>query len=83
MIEQDFKYYLDHQNELVEKYNGKYIVLVDNRVVGAYNDRTEAYYDSVAKYAPGTFMIQLCTPGENAYTVRHFNRVSPVPAASL
>ena len=32
-----FKYYLDHQEELVKDYNGKYLVITDFKVAGAYN----------------------------------------------
>jgi len=78
MLEKEFNYYLNHQDELVPVYNGKFIVIVGETVVGAYADRNDAYYSALEKYAPGTFMIQLCTPGDSAYTVRYYNRVSPV-----
>ena len=78
MLEKNFKYYLDNQNKLLPLYNGKFIVIVDSKVVGAYNNREDAYYSSLEKYAPGTFLIQLFTPGDSAYTVRYYNRVSPV-----
>ena len=80
-IEKDFRYYLSHQNELVKQYNGKYIVMVNNKVVGAYDDKADAYYRSLEKYEPGTFLIQLCTPGEEAYTVRYYNNITPVSMA--
>ncbi len=73
-IEKEFKYYLSHQNELVEKYNGKYLVLINNSVVGAYNDFADALYSSLEKYQPGTFMVQLCTLGNEAYTARYYNQ---------
>lgn len=82
-VEQNFRYYLDHQNEFVKRYNGKYIVMMDNKVVDSYDDFQNAVYSSLEKYEPGTFMIQLCTPGKEAYTVRYNNRVTPVTAASV
>jgi hypothetical protein len=82
-LEKDFKYYLNHQDELVQKYNGKYIVLNDTHVVGAYDDYADAFYSSLEKYKPGTFMVQLCTPGDSAYTARYYNRVTPVQAACV
>jgi len=81
MLQNEFQYYLDHQNELVPKYNGKYVVVVGNQVVGAYESRTDAYYDSLEKYEEGTFLIQLCTPGDSAYTVHFYSPVSPFAAA--
>lgn len=82
MLEKDFNYYLEHQEKLLQLYNGKYIVIVNSHVVGAYDSREDAYYSSLEKYEPGTFMIQLCTPGDSAYTIRYYNRVSPVTISS-
>lgn len=81
MLDKEFKYYLGHQEELITLYDGKYIVIMGNQVVGAYDNREDAYYSSMEKYEPGTFMIQLRTPGDGAYTVRYYNRVSPVITA--
>ena len=83
MLDKEFKYYLDHQEELIPLYDGKYIVIIGNEVVGAYDNREDAYYAAMEKYEPGTFMIQLCTPGDDAYTVRYYNRVSPVITAAV
>ena len=41
MIEDLFKYYLEHQDELVSKYNGKYLIITSDGVVGAYDSLTE------------------------------------------
>lgn len=57
MLDKEFKYHLDHQEELIPLYDGKYIVIMGNQVVGAYDNR------------------------EDAYTVRYYNRVSPVITA--
>jgi hypothetical protein len=75
MLQELFKYYLANQEDLVKKYNGKYIVIKNNEVVGAYNTDSEAYFNSISKYKPGSFMIQKCTPGEEAYTQRFSSRV--------
>lgn len=82
-IEKDFRYYLAHQNDLVQQYNGKYIVLSHDKVVGVYDDYADAVYSSLEKYKPGTFMVQLCTPGEAAYTARYYNRVTPASVAAV
>ena len=73
MLKKEFEYYLDNQDELVKLYNGKYVVIKDDSVVGAYDTESEAYYGSVEKYPLGSFMIQKCTPGDKAYTQRFFN----------
>jgi hypothetical protein len=34
MLDKEFRYYLDNQSDLVKKYNGRFIVIIDNEVVG-------------------------------------------------
>ena len=70
-----FNYYLQHQQELVEQYNGKYLVIKDNGVAGVYDNESDAYFDSVEKYGLGNFLIQLCTEGKEAYTQTFSSRV--------
>ncbi len=75
MLEKEFKYYLDHQQELVEKYNGKTLVIVGEEVVGIYDSEAAAYFDSITKYQPGTFLVQNCSPGAESYTQTFHSRV--------
>lgn len=64
----NFNYYLANQGELVGKYNGKILLIVNKEVVGVYDSEADAYFDAVTKYPLGTFLIQLCTEGTSAYT---------------
>lgn len=68
MLEQEFKYFLDHKTELIAKYPGKFIVIVGGKVVGAYESEIEAYNESLKSHKIGTFLIQLCIPGTEGYT---------------
>ena len=74
MLEKEFQYYIDNQDDLVKKYNGKYIVIIGNEVVGYYDNEVDAYIDSTKKYELGTFLIQLCSPGKDSYTQTFHSR---------
>jgi len=76
MLDKEFKYYLAHQNELLPLYNGKYVMIVGEKVAGAYDTISEAYYKGRDQYGLGNFLLQLCTPGNSAYTVTYRSRVS-------
>lgn len=69
MLDKEFKYYIDNQQKLVKKYNGKFIVIIGDEVVGFYETTEEAYTESIKKYKLGTFLIQHCIPGPESYTV--------------
>jgi hypothetical protein len=75
MLDKEFKYYLDNQNELLKRYNGKVIVIIDEQVVGDYESYEEAFFDSIEKYELGKFLIQECTEGEDAYTQTFHSQV--------
>jgi hypothetical protein len=76
MLQKEFQYYLDNQNELVKKYDGKYLVIKDCSVVGAFDTEIDAYIDASKKYKLGTFLMQKCTQGNEAYTLTFNSRVA-------
>ena len=60
MLEKEYKYYLDNQKDLLKKYEGKFVVIKGNEIVGDYSSEKEAYEESIKKYELGTFLIQQC-----------------------
>lgn len=75
-LEKEFKFYLDHQDELVEKYNGKFIVIKDCNVIGVFDTEIEAIEKTKENYELGTFLVQKCEPGEESYTQTYHSRVA-------
>jgi hypothetical protein len=69
MFERELQFFIANQERLVKEYKGKTLVLRGEEVVGVYPDSLTAYLDAAKKYEPGTFMIQPCTEGSDAYTV--------------
>ena len=70
----DFAYYLAHQDELVESYNGKYIVLKHSEVIGAYDSDIEAVTETQKEHPLGTFLVQKVSPGNQDYTATFHSR---------
>ena len=76
MLEKDFKYFINRHDEFLSLYNGKYLVIKDESLVGVFDSEIDAYLDAVDKFALGTFLIQKCTPGNEAYTQTFHSRVT-------
>lgn len=76
MVKELFKWYLENQKSLVSEYKGKVLVIKDNAVIAAYDNEDDAISFATSKYPLGTFIIQLCTPGDSAYTQTFHSRVS-------
>jgi hypothetical protein len=68
-LEKEFEFFMDNQESLTSEHNGKVLVLHDRSVVGVFDDKLSAYLDAKERFAPGTFMIQECIPGPEAYTL--------------
>ncbi len=74
MLDTEFQYYITHQEELVKKYKGKHIVIIGTNVVGIYDSLNAAYFSCEKQYKPGTFFIQKCVSGNEAYTLHFRNQ---------
>ena len=75
MLDREFKYYLTNKDELIKKYLGKYLIIKDETVDGAYDTEIDAYISGVSKFSLGTFLIQQCLPGDENYTQTFHSRV--------
>jgi hypothetical protein len=75
-LEADFQFYRDHQAEMVDKYDGEFVVIRQGAVVGDYPTYEQAYSESVQRFPLGTFLIQLVEPGEGGYTQTFHSRVA-------
>ena len=69
MFKRELQFFIDNQSNLVNQYHGKVLVLKDQEVVGVYETPLEAYLEAQKSHELGTFMIQPCEPGPQAYTV--------------
>ena len=58
MFEKELQYYNANKSHLWEKYHGKHIVIVGEKVIGTYNDAGTAYHETAKIVPPGSFMIR-------------------------
>jgi len=69
MFEEELNYFIANQNDLVSKHLGKVLVIKGRKILGVYTTPLEAFQEAQKTCAAGTFMIQTCIPGPDAYTV--------------
>ncbi|MGD9852454.1 MAG: DUF5678 domain-containing protein [Nitrospirales bacterium] len=75
-LDKEFQYYKDNQEELVRRYENKFIVIKGEEVVGDYDTEIEAYESAKKNFPVGTFLIQHCLPGQESYTQSFHSRVA-------
>jgi hypothetical protein len=69
MFETELQYFIAHQDELVAQHRGQILTLKGQRVVGVHPTLLDAYAEALRRFDPGTFMLQRCEPGPDAYTL--------------
>jgi hypothetical protein len=74
-LKKEFEFYLAHQSELVRDYNGKVVVIKDEKVLNVFNTPLEAVTETQKHYPLGTFLVQRVSPGDTAYTHTFHSRV--------
>jgi hypothetical protein len=79
-LKKEFQYYLKNQDALVVKYKDRILVIKDEQVIGDYASELEALEETSKTHKAGTFLIQKCTPGNEAYSATFHSRVSFVAA---
>lgn len=69
MFKQEFNFFINNQERLVQQYGGKTLIIKGEEVIGVYNNTVEAYLKAQKENQLGKVMIQACLPGKDAYTV--------------
>ena len=75
-LEKEFNFYIKNQGKLVKEYNGKFIVIKNEKVLGAYDSEIKAIDETTKTEKLGTFLIQKCEPGAESYTQIYNSRVT-------
>lgn len=62
-LEKQYDYYVDHEKELLEKYNGMHLIISDDLQVMAFVKPQDAFEYGEEHFGLGRFLLQRCAPG--------------------
>lgn len=68
-LKRNLDWYIANQRELSSKYNGKVLLIVDEKLVDVFETMEKAFAAAMGKYQPGTFTLQPCSPNPDSYTI--------------
>lgn len=61
MLEKEFQYFVDNQNDLFKQFPDQYLVIKDQKVIGVYDNKIDAYFETQEEHELGSFLIQFCS----------------------
>ena len=71
-LQKEYEYYSAHQKELAEKYEGKFLAIKGQKVIGVYESDLEAVSKTAQQHEKGTFLIQKAEkPGKTSAQTYH------------
>ena len=68
-LKKNLDWYIANQQELSKQYDGKILLIVDQKLIRAFDSMDEAYAAAVKDYTLGTFTLQPCSPNADSYTL--------------
>lgn len=75
MLDKEYNYYLQNQDELAKVYQDRYIVIKGEKVIGDYESLADAYQNTKIEHELGTFLIQLCESTKSTHKQTFHSRV--------
>ena len=67
-MDENFTWFLEHYDELYQKYGMCYIVIKNCEVIGTYSELGDAIRITDLVEKPGTYNVQYCNGDESGYT---------------
>lgn len=64
----NFKWFLDHYDEIYQQYGECHVAIKDQAIIGVYASHDEACQKTCETEVPGSFSIQHCNGDESGYT---------------
>lgn len=72
-LKKNLDWYIANQKELAKKYNGKVLLIVDEKLIDAFDSMDAAYNAAKKAYSPGQFTLQPCSPDPESYAVMFYS----------
>jgi hypothetical protein len=79
-LQKEFEYFLNNKKQLLEQYEGRFVVIKNEKVIGAFDSQATAVFETSKKEPLGTFLVQKVTKGDEAYKQVFHSRVAVAPA---
>ena len=70
----EFLWYKNHEEALLQRYLGRYLVIKAGQVLADYDSKIQAWQETIKTHQPGSFIIHHCVPVDVKRLPRLANR---------
>ncbi len=67
MMSDDFKWFIDHYDEIEKKYGDSFVAIKNKKILGSYKSYAEGVRETEKTEELGTFIVQECSRDHLAY----------------
>lgn len=60
MFEKENRFYEEHEEELLKRYEGRWLVIVEDHLDADFSSSEAGYYYGIARHGEGNFMLRHC-----------------------
>ncbi len=75
MLQDEFKFYLEHQEALAKEYGENVIVIKGKKVIGVFDSEIEAVKETTPNHELGSFLVQKCSADPSSVIHTYRSRV--------
>ena len=65
ILEKESKYFDKHKDDLVEMYEGQYVLIKGSKLIGSFTTKLDAYKAGIESFGNQPFLIKLVTVDED------------------
>jgi len=75
MLEKEYKFYKDNSLRIQSEYKDKFIIIIGEEIIGAFNTKKAALAKTLKSHKLGTFLMQYVSDDSAISTHRFYSRV--------
>lgn len=74
-LEKEFNYFIKNKEDLLKSFLNKFVVIINDKVVGSYDSQEKALREASKQHKAGTFLIQKVSTDDTDTTQKFFSMV--------
>ena len=65
VLDREFEFYQKNKESILSKYENRFVVILNDQIIGIYDDRIEAIDETIKTHELGTFLVQHAVRGDD------------------